>query len=267
MVHSRRRAVEHEVAGLQRRTVGDVRAGVVLGVRGARQGHARARVAEGRQARAVEPGVAVRGSVAAPHVGQADLGERRADGGGGTRVGGVRGERGLAQLRGRHRGGRRTVAVAVVAVAAAVAVASRDEAIVGRIGITAAGLNGRAVGSRSSGSGTAAGPGVRAVGDRHRLRDGDRGRTHRRAEAGNDQDRGQRPSRDRGATDADAPGAGITAGVGAPVLIVVGHLAGSPTALGDLRLEPRGPMPQSEAANGGARSPSSEGSGVTPSRK
>ena len=44
------------------------------------------------------------------------------------------------------------------AVAVSVTVAVGADAIVGRIGITAAGLNGRAVGSRSSGSSTAAGP-------------------------------------------------------------------------------------------------------------
>ena len=235
MVHARRRPVEHEVAGLQGRAVGDVRAGVVLGVRGARQRHTGARVAEGRQARAVEAGVAVGGPVAAPDVREPDLGERRPDGGGGADVRGVRRELCPAQLGPGHRG---------------------DDAA--RTGLRCSGLGGGRRGRRADrrqvrqyrgradricrrqqGEGVeadspAGGPGcVRGVGDRNGLRDGDRCGTHRRAEPGDDQDRGERPSRDRGTADPDSPAPTSTGMVGtasldAPVLIVVGHPSGSP---------------------------------------
>ena len=82
--------------------------------------------------------------------------------------------------------------------------------------------------------GPGGGPGgVRGVGDRDGLRDGDRRGTHRRAEPGDDQDRGECPSRDRGTADPDDPAPGSTGVVGtasldAPALIVVGHLSGSP---------------------------------------
>ena len=98
MVHLCRRAVEDEVAGLQRGTLRNVRALVVLGVGRARQRDARRGVGEGGQARAVEAGVAVGRPVAAPDVGQPDLGHRRLDRDLGALVGQRSGELRLALL-------------------------------------------------------------------------------------------------------------------------------------------------------------------------
>ena len=68
----------------------------------------------------------------------------------GAGVGGVGGELGLAQLGGRapRRGARARRRAGGAAVSVAVARVGSRDAIVGRTGITAAGLNGRAVGSR-----------------------------------------------------------------------------------------------------------------------
>ena len=80
-----------------------MRAGVVLRVRGARQVHPGRGVGEGREARAVETGVAVGRPVAAPDVRQPDLRHRGADRGLGPLVGQVGGERRRSFLR-RRRG-------------------------------------------------------------------------------------------------------------------------------------------------------------------
>jgi hypothetical protein len=98
VVHLGRRAVEDEVTGLQRRTLRNVRALVVLGVGGARQRDARRRVGEGGEAGAVEAGVAVGRSVAAPDVRQPDLRHRRRDRDLGALVGQRGGELRLALL-------------------------------------------------------------------------------------------------------------------------------------------------------------------------
>ena len=150
------------------------------------------------------------------------------------------------------------VPAAVVGAAACVAVAaSGTAAIVGRTGSTAAGLSGAGGGQQGERveprRGGRAG-GVRGVGDRHGLRDGDRGGAHRGAEAGDDEDRRQYPPRDRGTADPDAPAPDSTevvgaTGVGARALIVVEHLSGSPrcnwrpamTSVADQRLRRKPP--------------------------
>ena len=90
--------------------------------------------------------------------------------------------------------------------------------------------------------------GVRGVGDRNGLRDGDRRGAHRHAEAGNDEDRGESPSRDRGTADPDAalPDSTEVVGttsLGAPALIVLGHLSGPPAELAACDDQGRGTAP------------------------
>ncbi len=79
MVNLGRRAVEDQVAGLQRRPLRNVRALVVLGVGRARQRDTGRGIGEGGQARAVEAVVAVGRPVAAPDIGEPDLGHRGPD--------------------------------------------------------------------------------------------------------------------------------------------------------------------------------------------
>ena len=73
MMHSGRDAVEDQVAGLQLHAGGDVGAGVVLRLGGARKVDAGRRVGRGGEPGAVEADVGMRRPVPAPLVRQADL--------------------------------------------------------------------------------------------------------------------------------------------------------------------------------------------------
>lgn len=91
MVHVRRGAVEDQVSGLQGDPRRDVRPGVVLRVRRARQPDAGRGIGGIGETRAVEAGVGVGGAVTAPLIGQAQLGPGERDGSARRRPGGTRG--------------------------------------------------------------------------------------------------------------------------------------------------------------------------------